>query len=207
MPSTEAAYTLQENAALKILLHAAKYPSAAVNGVLLGTVAQSESDLSAVTIVDAVPLFHTFLSLSPMLETALVQVASYAKQQGFGLQVVGYYHANASLLDKDLSPTARKIADKVHQRQPASCTILVDNTKLQEFCHQESEEVLQLWLQDSSGTWKPSSSDLLTVKSEGLSMRYQQLQAQHTYRRLFDFDDHLNDIAKDWSNDGLLNEP
>lgn len=74
MPSSEASYSLQENAALKILLHAAKYPSAAINGLLLGTVAQSDSDASAVTIVDAVPLFHTFLSLSPMLETALVQV-------------------------------------------------------------------------------------------------------------------------------------
>lgn len=84
---TPALYELQETAALKILLHAAKFPYAAVNGVLLGTVSGNAggdgssddahiegSRQTRITIVDAVPLFHTFLSLAPMLETALVQV-------------------------------------------------------------------------------------------------------------------------------------
>ena len=56
---------------------------------------------------------------------APLQVASYSKQQGFGLQVVGYYQANANLDDKDFGPVARKIADKIHQRHSCACALLV----------------------------------------------------------------------------------
>ena len=62
-------------AILKILLHAAKYPSASINGVLLGREAPRASDgEAAIHIVDAIPLFHSFLTLAPSLETALLQV-------------------------------------------------------------------------------------------------------------------------------------
>ena len=74
---------------LKLLLHAAKYPSAAINGLLLGTLATPDSSQAAagsppgsprapqprrIHVVDAVPLFHSFLSFTMPLETALVQV-------------------------------------------------------------------------------------------------------------------------------------
>ena len=64
-------YTCDQTALLKILLHAAKYPAAAVNGVLLGRI---PSDGRTVEVVDAIPLLHSFLTLAPSLETALVQV-------------------------------------------------------------------------------------------------------------------------------------
>lgn len=64
-------YTCDQTALLKILLHAAKYPAAAVNGILLGRIS---SDKSTVELVDAVPLLHSFLTLAPALETALIQV-------------------------------------------------------------------------------------------------------------------------------------
>lgn len=205
-----AAYELRETAALKILLHAAKFPYAAVNGVLIGTVSQGSADSpdsaqsqTAVTIVDAVPLFHTFLSLAPMLETALAQVASFVQQQGSGLHIVGLYHANANLADKDFGPTARKIADRIAQKQPAACAIQVDNAKLGAFFSQETDDVLQLWLRDGSNNWK-SSTGAFHLKSQGLASQYQQLHASQAHKRLHDFDEHLNDITKDWLNDGLL---
>lgn len=55
---------------LKLLLHASKYPAAAVNGALLGTV----NAQGVVQITDVVPLFHTVLSLAPPVEVALAQV-------------------------------------------------------------------------------------------------------------------------------------
>ncbi len=64
-------YACDQSAILKILLHSAKYPAASVNGVLLGRI---KSDKKTVEIVDAIPLLHSFLSLAPALETALVQV-------------------------------------------------------------------------------------------------------------------------------------
>lgn len=75
-------YTVDSKALLKILLHAAKHPSHSISGVLLGTVAPASGEPGsprdgaaqvAVTVADAIPLFHSFLSLAPALETALVQ--------------------------------------------------------------------------------------------------------------------------------------
>lgn len=57
---------ISHKAYLKPLLHAAKYPTTAVNGVFL-------ADASHQT-VDAVPFFHFWNTLSPMLEVAMTQV-------------------------------------------------------------------------------------------------------------------------------------
>ena len=60
---------------------------------------------------DAVPLFHQVHGLSPMVEVALTQVESVARQEG--LRVAGYYHANELLRDSAVDPFSQKIADKV----------------------------------------------------------------------------------------------
>ena len=72
--------TVESAALLKILLHAAKYPASPINGALLGTQSNgaggeaAEEGSASLRIVDAVPLFHTYLHLSMPLETALMQV-------------------------------------------------------------------------------------------------------------------------------------
>lgn len=55
----------------KILFHAAKYPHLAVNGLLL---ADKSSKSKYPAIVDAIPLFHRCLYVTPMAEVALIQV-------------------------------------------------------------------------------------------------------------------------------------
>lgn len=62
-----------------MLLHAAKYPQCAVNGLL---VAEKHKDKKrdgpgglSVLCVDCVPLFHGSLALAPMLEVALSLVS------------------------------------------------------------------------------------------------------------------------------------
>lgn len=79
----------------KILLHAARYPQAAVSGVVLaparsgGGGGGSSGDTPAtVTLVDAVPLFHLHLSLAPMLEVALTQVLLDGGIQDFYLILI-----------------------------------------------------------------------------------------------------------------------
>jgi ER membrane protein complex subunit 8/9 len=75
--------TLDSAALLKILLHAAKYPASPINGLLIGTAKQlasvsdtaSDSSGGSLQIIDAIPLFHSFLHLSMPLETALLQVS------------------------------------------------------------------------------------------------------------------------------------
>lgn len=62
-------YALSEEAYLTVLLHAAKYPSCTVCGVLLG-----QSVGGAVTVTKAIPLFHLSMLLAPAVDTALSQV-------------------------------------------------------------------------------------------------------------------------------------
>ena len=76
--------TIVSASLLKFMLHAAKYPASPINGLLIGRAdaVASGSDKSSdhsggsLQIIDAVPLFHSFLHLSMPLETALVQVGS-----------------------------------------------------------------------------------------------------------------------------------
>ncbi|CAB0008531.1 unnamed protein product [Nesidiocoris tenuis] len=80
----------------KIILHAAKYPHCAINGVLLYD-AKRDKKSKVVTIVDSIPLFHICLHLVPMAEVALMMVDTVAQSQG--LAIAGYYMANEALDD------------------------------------------------------------------------------------------------------------
>ena len=84
--SSEASASISEKAFLTILLHAAKYPAAAVNGILLG---QADASKGTLQITAAVPLLHSFLTLAPSLETALflVQMLAPANIRDHHLQV------------------------------------------------------------------------------------------------------------------------
>lgn len=63
---------ISSRAYTKMMFHAAKYPHCAVNGVLLANRDTIKS--RNYEIVDAIPLFHICLHVSPMAEVALVQV-------------------------------------------------------------------------------------------------------------------------------------
>uniref|UniRef100_A0A8C4LXE5 ER membrane protein complex subunit 9 n=1 Tax=Equus asinus TaxID=9793 RepID=A0A8C4LXE5_EQUAS len=86
---------ISARAYVKMCLHAARYPHAAVNGLLLAPAQRLEECLC---LTDCVPLFHSHLALSVMLEVALNQVDVWGAQAG--LVVAGYYHANAALDDQ-----------------------------------------------------------------------------------------------------------
>jgi len=68
-------FVVSEEAYLTVLLHAAKYPSCTVCGVLLG---QTGSAGKAI-VEAAIPLFHLSMLLSPCVETALNQVSAHTK--------------------------------------------------------------------------------------------------------------------------------
>lgn len=64
--------TINAKAYCKVILHAAKYPHCAVNGILLAKTSNKNKELE---FVDAIPLFHLALNLTPMAEIALTQVS------------------------------------------------------------------------------------------------------------------------------------
>lgn len=69
---------LTSQAYCKMLLHAAKYPHYAVNGLLVAEKTKEkkkDGHSEPVLCVDCVPLFHGTLALAPMLEVALTLVS------------------------------------------------------------------------------------------------------------------------------------
>lgn len=124
----------------KVLLHAAKFPSQSVTGLLLGT-----REEGIVRVSDAVPLFHNSIS-APVLEAAaaLVRVGaamSTAVQQSDlpppraqtemhaaqgALVVVGAYHA-PQLMSEGVAvpPLVAQIATKVHAVSGAAVVWMV----------------------------------------------------------------------------------
>lgn len=67
--------TFSSRASCKIILHAAKYPHCAINGLLLAKQKNKTDNKSADYIIeDAIPLFHQCLHVSPMAEIALTLV-------------------------------------------------------------------------------------------------------------------------------------
>lgn len=69
----ELRYEIAQTAYIKLVLHALKHKTSAVNGILLGRVSEQE-DSTVVEIEDSVPLFHSHLGLLPNLEISLILV-------------------------------------------------------------------------------------------------------------------------------------
>lgn len=80
---------LTTQAYCKMVLHGAKYPHCAVNGLLVAERQRPRKEHppgagSHTLFVDCIPLFHGTLALTPMLEVALTLVSSVLRR-GSGL--------------------------------------------------------------------------------------------------------------------------
>jgi len=175
----------------KILLHAAKFPHRAVNGVLLAEKTKGK-DGKQVNFVDAVPLFHQSLFLTPMMEIALMQLEATYKQQG--LVIAGYYQANESATDSTPNAIAYRIAERIQEYYDQACLFILDNNKLSIEC---DEHILRMW-KHIEGKWKHIDAKGC-VDSSALADASALLQSQ-AYRTLVDFDNHLDNITLDWKN-------
>lgn len=98
-------YTITPVAYAIPLLHAAQHTASSILGLFLGR--PSASSPSAVEIIDAVPLLHTRVSLSPMTELGLELVAEHAKSAG--MQVVGLYTAGSENKGAELGRVGEQV--------------------------------------------------------------------------------------------------
>jgi hypothetical protein len=206
----------------KILLHAAKHPASATNGVLLGSVQQGGEQI---IITDAVPLLHTSLHLAAPLEIALAQVgvlqlqlgmlpchqplpmysqvvAASKQSQGAAKEVVGYYQADARYAAGDLTPVGRKIADKLAGHQPSAVVLLLDNKKLSAFLGGEDtvQHPFEPFTRDGSRGWKREQQNTVTLQQgtwRGFLTDITAALKNRVQMSLWDFDDHLDDLSKD----------
>ncbi|CAG8433504.1 6721_t:CDS:2 [Ambispora gerdemannii] len=124
--SSKTQHIISTKAYQKIILHAVKHPFTTVNGVLLGKYSAGNSE--EVTVTDAIPLFHHWTTLTPMLEVGLQQVDIYAAHHK--IRIVGYYHANENINDKSLPAFGSKIVSKIRESFTDAIALIIQNTKL-----------------------------------------------------------------------------
>ncbi|KAJ4725321.1 ER membrane protein complex subunit 8/9-like [Melia azedarach] len=200
----ELKYELSQNAYMKLVLHARKHKTAAVNGVLLGRVSPQNDDV--IEIADSVPLFHSHLGLLPNLEISLILIEEHYSAQGLG--IVGYFHANERFDDIELSNVAKNIGDHICRYFPQSAIILLDNKKLEALPKEkERSPVMQLYIRDASKNWKLVGSDggcQLVTKEPAANIVLLDHISSGKWQDVVDFDDHLDDISKDWLNPKLF---
>lgn len=191
MAARSAAVALSAEAYSVLFLHTCKHPHRAVSGLLLGQI-----DCDAVHVSKALPLFHSSVGLSPMLEIGLMLADEWCKQHSTPTQIVGLYQANEVTEDLELGPFAHKIAEKICLQCPTAAVLKVDGaTKptigavqlLSLGADGKRCDVLPT-LSDAAGTL----SDLERYVSKGLA------------HEVVDFDAHLDDPSKDWFNTGLF---
>ncbi|XP_029437499.1 ER membrane protein complex subunit 9 [Rhinatrema bivittatum] len=182
---------------VKMCLHAARYPHMAVNGVLLG---YGGSQTGCLYLTDCVPLSHGLLPLSLPLEVALSQIDLWRAEKEDGRVLAGYYQANSSLDEKSPSTAAVRIAGRVSEYFEDAVLIMLDNRSLSVNAGVPPVIVLQ----QKDRRWIPKDKNLVMWRNwEEMRNVVKVLLESKAYRRLVDFDAHLDDIRKDWTNQGI----
>ena len=201
---------LSSRAYSKMILHAAKYPHCAVNGVLIASkrrvknissnAAENNSNKMLV-ITDAVPLFHQNLGLTPMTEVALAQVDSTAALNG--RNIVGFYHANEHFEDVSVDTFSQRIADKIASASSDEASVLVtlDNRRLGVMMSHPAILVSVAEKKNGGGSWKrvEDNSEQFSLE-EGAVEAIAAMIQKGLPEQLVDFDNHLDDVAKDYLN-------
>jgi hypothetical protein len=144
-----------------------------------------------IEILDSVPFFHSHLGILPMLELALIQVDEYFASLKSGLSIVGYYHANECFDDYELSSIARKIGDHIARYCPQAGILLL-----------YVREAVRGWRQSGPGCVQ--SADLVLKEATANSILTDYI-SELREQLVVDFDEHLDDISKDWLNTSLFN--
>uniref|UniRef100_A0A2P2KDD0 MPN domain-containing protein n=3 Tax=Rhizophora mucronata TaxID=61149 RepID=A0A2P2KDD0_RHIMU len=200
MGGGELRYELSQNAYIKLVLHSLKHRTSSVNGVLIGRASSQNGD--AVEITDTVPLFHNQLGLLPPLEISLIMIEEYYAAQG--LVIVGYFHANERFDDTGLGNLAKNIGDHIYRYFPQAAILLLDNKKLESLPKgKDRSPVMQLYTRDASKNWKLAGSDggsSLIMKEPAANTVLLDYISSEKWQDVVDFDDHLDDITKDWLN-------
>ncbi|CAJ0638874.1 1109_t:CDS:2 [Entrophospora sp. SA101] len=191
------------NEAIKVMMSGDwfvyNHSTSTVNGLLLSEDALSSSDNNAddqIVITDAIPLFHHWTTLTPMLEVGLQQVDIYAKRNKHN--VVGYYHGNERVDDNKLPPFGQKIASRIQD----TFNNAIANIKLSP----EKPEIAILPYIFKENQWRPDNKAISTKTTEPIfkfensdvaNLTAESILAKH-FEHLYDFDEHLENIELDW---------
>ncbi|RZC45856.1 hypothetical protein C5167_038806 [Papaver somniferum] len=199
----ELKYEIGQNAYIKLVLHALKHKTSSVNGILIGRIGKDD----VIEISDSIPLSHSQIGLLPALELALIQIEEHYGSQG--MSVVGYYHGNERYDDVELGNVAKRIGDQIHKYFPQAVVILLDNKKLEALPKGKGlSPVVKFYTKDASKTWRQGGGSdgggRLTIREPSSNIVLLDCISSEKWQEVVDFDDHLDDISKDWLNPGLF---
>ncbi|RVE47399.1 hypothetical protein evm_007998 [Chilo suppressalis] len=181
-----------------MILHAAKYPHCAVNGILFAdaTKIKEGAKNQELDIVDSYPLFHHSHYVSPMAEVALTLIETMAQAEN--CIVAGYYAACENFRDNTVDKCpGQKIAEKIAEYFPSAVFIVVDNKRI--IRHLDSPAIkLHKY---SEGKWKLKEFNTNQLFPDRFFLHTtSQLLQGHKETELVDFDNYLDDVSKDWNN-------
>ena len=115
----------------KIILHAAKYPHCAVNGVLLAKSPAKGQKIAKLSLIDAIPLFHQNLGLTPMIEVALTQIEAHAS--GVGMTIAGKFITTKKSQNHEIRILKFLFFEKIRQIEGISALLNWNVNKLSRF--------------------------------------------------------------------------
>ncbi|KAF7244639.1 ER membrane protein complex subunit 8 [Varanus komodoensis] len=187
---------LSTQAYCKMVLHGAKYPHCAVNGLLVAERQPPRGrEREPALLVDCIPLFHGGLALAPMLEVALTLIDSWCKENSY--VIAGYYQANERMKDASPNQVAEKVASRIAEGFNDPALIMVDNTKFTMECIEPTVHVYEQ--HENKWRCKDPHFDYCEDWSEAQRISASLLDSR-SYETLVDFDNHLDDIRNDWTN-------
>jgi len=197
-------YTISRLTYLKVLLHAAKYPTCTVNGVLLTASSPGAAD---VVVSDAVPLLHHWTSLSPMMEIGLDLVGGYAEDAG--LRMIGYYEASERADEKSIGPVGDRVVAKIKATSSDAVAFVLDAEALSMgeaglLPYTATPSLKAVPNSFTSPRPSSASSDSKQIPTFHLAESdlptrvLQAIEERNLQQELGDFDDHLEDVRIDW---------
>jgi len=131
--------------------------------------------------------------LAPMLEAGLMLAEEYAQKHH--LRIVGYCHANELFADKQVGVLAKRIACKIEKNCTGTCILLLDAELARAG---ENTFALRGFVRDHE-RWEHSPRFSL-FKEDTFDWAGWESFAERNTASFWDFDNHLDDISKDWFN-------
>ena len=198
---------LSARAASIALAHALRHPTRETIGVLLVDEANDDEDDDARRrrVTDAIPLFHGDCDAVVYADAALEQVAAWAR--GAGRRVAGAYRAAARRGDDAPTATVDGILEAIERSGGGVGTSAV-------YVALDAASLEALATSDEARAFAAGARGAATLDGAATIERGREADVRALVRRVvdpcaenpldvFDFDDHLDDLSKDWRNEAF----
>lgn len=199
----------------KAILHCLKYPTQPVSGLLVGKRIGSGASTS-IFVADAVPVTHTQIatSPSPVLEIVLLQVLAVARTKG--QSVVGVYVANEIADDVSISDHTLRVLRHVAEKagSPPIALWMIRGTDVDSQTDVAVSQTVYptpnpgLSNGDSVplkfARWNSDTCSTVDIATTAALAQVVAATDSTLFAKLNDFEDHLENVAKDYFNETLL---